>query len=202
MPPFFDVEPPSHGYEPRVIEGFFGPATLSGRGFFFKGRDAAALGEDPSVSPPRPNVLGGRVDLSAVARGPTHLKVTASATDASWADIKASKGWSDKPTDVIVTAEAGNADGKGNEDDHRKKKGADGAPTIDDDEKEELTLSSRFLPPPKTPTPQTPPPTSSASTLAIPAPSPASRARKSKSASSAAPWPPRRSPRWPEETTR
>ena len=140
MPPFFDVEPPSHGYEPRVIEGFFGPATLSGRGFFFKGRDAAALGEDPSVSPPQPNVLGGRVDLSAVARGPTHLKVTASATDASWADIKASKGWSDKPTDVIVTAEAGNADGKGNEDDHRKKKGADGAPTIDDDEKEELTL--------------------------------------------------------------
>lgn len=152
MPPFFDVEPPSHGYEPRVIEGFFGPATLSGRGFFFKGRDAAALGEDPSVSPPQPNVLGGRVDLSAVARGPTHLKVTASATDASWADIKASKGWSDKPTDVIVTAEAGNADGKGNEDDHRKKK----APT---ERRRLMTMkkknspSSRFLPPQKTPTP-------------------------------------------------
>ena len=107
--PFFDEEPPSHGYEPRVIEGFFGPATLSTRGFFFKGRDAAALGENITV--PEPNVMGGRINLATVARGPTHLKLTASATDASWADIRGSKGWPEKPADVIVTAEAGNADG-------------------------------------------------------------------------------------------
>ena len=112
MPLFSNEELPSHGYEPRVIEGFFGPATLSARGFLFKGRDAAALGDNLDVPPPMPNILGGRIDLSAVARGPTHLKVTASATDASWADIKEDKGWPEKPTDVLVTAEAGNADGK------------------------------------------------------------------------------------------
>ena len=112
MPLFPNEEPPSHGYEPRVIEGFFGPATLSTRGFLFKGRDVAALGDDLDVPPPTPNILGGRIDLSAVARGRTHLKVTASATDASWADIKENKGWPEEPTDVLVTAEAGNADGK------------------------------------------------------------------------------------------
>jgi len=110
--PFYadDPAPPSHGYEPRVVEGLIGPATLSGRGFFFKGRDAAALGDDDVLT--APNSRGGRLDLSAVARGPTHLKVTASATDASWADIRDAKGWPDKPTDVLLTAEAGNADGE------------------------------------------------------------------------------------------
>ena len=111
MPLFSNDEPLSHGYEPRVIEGFFGPATLSTRGFLFKGRDVAALGDNLDVL--TPNILGGRFDLSAVARGPTRLKVTASATDASWVDIRESKGWPDKPTDVLLTAEAGNADGKG-----------------------------------------------------------------------------------------
>lgn len=111
MPPLFDdQQSPSHGYEPRVIEGFFGPATLSGRGFLFQGHDAAALGDDNAA---KPTNFGGRLDLSAVARGPTHLKVTASATDASWSDIKAGKGWPERPADVILTAEAGNADGKG-----------------------------------------------------------------------------------------
>lgn len=113
MPLFSNDEPLSHGYEPRVIEGFFGPATLSTRGFLFKGRDVAALGDNLEANPPpTPNILGGRFDLSAVAGGPTRLKVTASATDASWANIKESKGWPDKPTDVLLTAEAGNADGK------------------------------------------------------------------------------------------
>ena len=106
----------SHGFEPRVVEGFFGPATLSGRAFFFHGRDVAALGSSGSDVDPStievPTSAGGRLDLSAVAKGPTHLKVIASATDVSWADIKQSKGWPEKPTDVILTAEAGNPDGK------------------------------------------------------------------------------------------
>lgn len=110
MPPFFEEQQPSHGYEARVIEGFFGPATLSGRAFFFQGHDAAALGDENAA---KPTNFGGRLDLSAVARGPTHLKVTASATEASWEDIKAGKGWPEKPADVILTAEAGNGDGKG-----------------------------------------------------------------------------------------
>lgn len=100
--PFVQQE---HDYEPRVVEGWLGPAVLSGKGFYFHGEDAAEPGN------PRPSQKGGRLDLSAVARGPTHLKVTASATDAAWEDIRRSQGWPEKPSDVILTAEAGNGDG-------------------------------------------------------------------------------------------